>query len=59
MYHLTEALRHTFWRRGVLYENTGRFELAQADYRAVLQADPKDPSGWNNLGNVSAAMGKW
>lgn len=27
--------------------------------RTVLEAAPNDPSGWNNLGNVSMAMGKF
>lgn len=27
--------------------------------RTVLDAAPNDPSGWNNMGNVSLAMGKW
>lgn len=35
-------------RRGVVFENTGRFELAEADYRAVIAAAPSDPSAWYN-----------
>ena len=35
-----------------MYEALGRFEDAVIDYQAVLKALPKDPSGWNNLGNV-------
>ena len=31
--------------RGVVLENSGRFEEAAADYRAVLAAFPDDPSG--------------
>ncbi|KAK9906822.1 hypothetical protein WJX75_008607 [Coccomyxa subellipsoidea] len=45
--------------RGVLFENTGRYEEAFISYRTVLDAAPNDPSGWNNMGNVSLAMGKW
>ena len=33
-------------RRGVVFENTGRFELAEADYKAVIAAAPSDPSAW-------------
>ena len=33
-------------RRGVVYENTSRFALAEADYRAVIAAAPSDPSAW-------------
>ena len=33
-------------RRGVVFENTGRYELAEADYKAVIAAAPSDPSAW-------------
>jgi len=45
--------------RGVAYEGLGKLELAVADYRNVLQRDPKDPAAWNNLGNVNAKMENW
>ncbi|KAK3268036.1 hypothetical protein CYMTET_23435 [Cymbomonas tetramitiformis] len=45
--------------RGVLYENTGQLALAERDYRAVLQANPEDPVGWNNLGNVQMGTGNF
>ncbi len=41
------------------YEGLGKLELAVADYRNVLQRDPKDPAAWNNLGNVNAKMENW
>lgn len=45
--------------RGVLYENTGQLMLAERDYRLVLQANPEDPVGWNNLGNVQMGAGNF
>jgi hypothetical protein len=40
--------------RGVILEALGRFDEAITDYRAVLAAQPNDPSAWNNLGNATA-----
>ncbi|MCO5570746.1 hypothetical protein L7F22_024474 [Adiantum nelumboides] len=45
--------------RGVVLESLGRYDEASADYVAVLRAQPKDPSAWNNIGNVKAAQNRW
>jgi len=39
-----------------VYEALGRYDDAVTDYRAVLKAQPNDPSGWNNLGNCRMAQ---
>ncbi len=38
-----------------MLEGMRRWEEAIADYQAVLEASPRDPSAWNNL--VCAALG--
>ncbi|EFJ48098.1 hypothetical protein VOLCADRAFT_91321 [Volvox carteri f. nagariensis] len=43
--------------RGVALEALGRWSEAVEDYRAVLQAAPLDPAGWNNLGNAMGRTG--
>ena len=43
----------------MVLEALGRFEEAQADYRAVLAVSPDDPAAWNNLGNATAGAGDW
>ena len=38
--------------RGMILVETGRFEMAKAEFNQVLQKDPNNGIAWNNLGNA-------
>ncbi len=44
---------------GVVYESTGKLELAAKEYRKALRIDPRQAQARVNLGNVEAAAGRW
>ena len=44
---------------GVVYESTGRLDLAAKEYRRALRLEPHDARARVNLGNVEAASGRW
>ncbi len=44
---------------GVVYESTGRLDLAAKEYRKALKLDSKFSRARVNLGNIEAARGKW
>jgi Flp pilus assembly protein TadD len=44
---------------GVVYETSGRADLAAREYRRALRRDPHFGRARLNLGNVEAANGRW
>ena len=44
---------------GVVYESTGRLDLAGKEYRKALKLDSKFSRARVNLGNIEAARGRW
>ena len=44
---------------GVVYESTGRADLAAKEYQKALRLDPRFSRARVNLGNIEAARGKW
>jgi tetratricopeptide (TPR) repeat protein len=43
---------------GALYASMGKTQLAEQEYRAILQIDPRDPGANNNMGNLFKAHGQ-
>lgn len=44
---------------GVVYESSGKLDLAAKEYRRALRLDPRDARARVNLGNTEAAAGRW
>lgn len=44
---------------GVVYESTGKLDLAAKEYRKALRVEPHMARARVNLGNVEAAAGRW
>ncbi len=44
---------------GVVYESTGRADLAAKEYKKALRLEPKFSRARVNLGNIEAGRGKW
>jgi tetratricopeptide (TPR) repeat protein len=42
------------FRRGAMYERQKKFDLAEKEFRKVLDEDPKNASAWNYLGYMLA-----
>jgi anaerobic magnesium-protoporphyrin IX monomethyl ester cyclase len=42
---------------GDFYENTGRWGLAEAEYREIVEREPANPWGWVMLGELYGKMG--
>lgn len=41
------------YNRGLYYQETGKLDLAEADYKTLIAADPKDPDAHHNLGYIA------
>ena len=44
---------------GVVYESTGRADLAAREYKKALRLEPRFARARVNLGNIEAGRGKW
>lgn len=44
---------------GVVYESSGKVDLAAREYRRALKLEPRSTRARVNLGNVEASRGRW